>query len=132
VVRVARRLRELKLRLPAAAAELGRTLCREPSSAELAQRSGTSPRDVMSAQLLADAYRPCPIEQGSGRLDLPPRDWLGGPDPELDTVDNRTTLLLAGLPDREQRILVLRFAPAMSQTEIAAEVGLSQMAVSRL
>ena len=47
-------------------------------------------------------------------------------------MDNRTTLLLAGLPVREQRILVLRFAHDMSQTEIAAEVGLSQMHVSRL
>jgi len=134
VVRVPRRLQELKLRLPAAAAELAQTLRREPTSAELAQWLGTSPRDVVSAQLSANAYRPCPIEGASGRLDLSPRDWLGGPDPELDTVDNRTTLLLllAGLPVREQRILVLRFAHDMSQTEIAAEVGLSQMHVSRL
>ena len=134
VVRVPRRLQELKLRLPAAAAELAQTLRREPTSAELAQWLGTSPRDVVSAQLSANAYRPCRIERGSGRLDLPPRDWLGGPDPELDAVDNRTTLrgLLASLPVREQRILVLRFAHDMSQTEIAAEVGLSQMHVSRL
>jgi RNA polymerase sigma-B factor len=134
VVRVPRRLQELKLRLPAAAAELAQTLCREPTSAELAQRLDTSPRDVVSAQLLANAYRPYPIEGGSGRLDLPPRDWLGGPDPELDAVDNRMTLrlLLAGLPVREQRILALRFEQDLSQTEIAAAVGLSQMHVSRL
>jgi hypothetical protein len=88
----------------------------------------------MSVQLLANAYRPCRIERGSGRLDLPSRDWLGGPDPELDAVDNRTTLrlLLATLPVREQRILALRFEQDMSQTEIAAKVGLSQMHVSRL
>jgi len=135
VVRVPRRLRELKLRLPSAAAELARTLCREPMSAALAQRSCTSPRDVMSAQLLANAYRPCPIDRGpSARPRLHSEDWLGGPDPELDAVDDRTTLrlLLASLPVREQRILVLRFAHDMSQTEIAAEVGLAQMHVSRL
>jgi RNA polymerase sigma-B factor len=134
VVRVPRRLQELKLRLPAAAAELAQTLCREPTSAELAQRLGTSPRDVVSAQLLANAYSPRRIERGSGRLDLSPRDRLGGPDPGLDAVDNRTTLrlLLASLPVREQRILVLRFEQDMSQAEIAAEVGLSQMHVSRL
>jgi DNA-directed RNA polymerase sigma subunit (sigma70/sigma32) len=59
---------------------------------------------------------------------------LGGPDPELDAVDNRTTLraMLARLPLRDQRILAMRFEGDMSQAQIAAVIGISQMQVSRL
>jgi RNA polymerase sigma-B factor len=134
-VRVPRRLQELKLRMPAATEELLQTLRRVPTGAELAQRLGVSQRDMMSAQLSAYAYRPFPIDRGSaGRAGLCAADRLGGPDPELEAADNRTTVrgLLARLPVREQRILAMRFGADMSQTEIAAAVGASQMQVSRL
>ncbi len=134
-VRVPRRLQELKLQLPAATEELLHVLHRAPATAELAERLGISPGDMVSAQLSANAYRPFSIDRGSSsRPDLRPEDWLGGPDPELDAVDNRTTLriLLARLPIREQRILAMRFAQDMTQTQIAAAIGISQMHVSRL
>jgi RNA polymerase sigma-B factor len=134
-VRVPRRLQELKLRMPAVTEELLQTLRRVPTSAELAERLGISRRDMVSAQLSANAYRPFPIDRGqSDRVDQRPWDWLGGPDPDIEAVDSRTTLrvLLARLPVREQRILVMRFEADMSQTQIAAAVGLSQMQVSRL
>jgi RNA polymerase sigma-B factor len=134
-VRVPRRLQELKLQMPAVTEDLLHALHRAPTTAELAERLGISTRDMVSAQLSTNAYRPFSIDRGpSGRPDPRSEDWLGGPDPELDAVDNRTTLrgLLAGLPVREQRILAMRFAQDMTQTQIAAAIGISQMHVSRL
>jgi RNA polymerase sigma-B factor len=134
-LRVPRRLQELKLRMPAATEELLHTLHRAPTAAELAARLGISPRDMVSAQLSANAYRPFSIDRGSSsRPDLRPEEWLGGPDPDLEAVDNRTTLrgLLARLPIREQRIRAMRFEQDMTQAQIAAAIGLSQMHVSRL
>jgi RNA polymerase sigma-B factor len=134
-LRVPRRLQELKLRMPAATEELLHTLHRAPTVGELAERLGISPADMVSAQLSANAYRPFSIHRGSSsRPDLRPEDWLGGPDPDLDAVDNRTTLrgLLARLPIREQRILAMRFGQDMTQTQVAAAIGISQMHVSRL
>jgi RNA polymerase sigma-B factor len=134
-VRVPRRLQELKLQMPAATEELLHTLHRAPTTAELAERLGISTGDMVSAQLSANAYRPFSIDRSpSTRPDLRPEDWLGGPDPDLEAVDNRTTLrgLLARLPIREQRILAMRFEQDMNQTQIAAAIGISQMHVSRL
>ena len=59
---------------------------------------------------------------------------LGRTEPEFDLVEHRESLapLLAALPERERRILLMRFFGEMTQTEIANHVGLSQMHVSRL
>jgi RNA polymerase sigma-B factor len=53
---------------------------------------------------------------------------------EFDLVDQREALapLLAELPERERRILLLRFFGGLTQTEIGAQIGISQMHVSRL
>jgi RNA polymerase sigma-B factor len=69
---------------------------------------------------------------GTGGVDL--IDLVGGIDPRYAGVDDRQLLrpLLAALPPRDRRILALRFYGQTSQTGIAAEVGLSQMHVSRL
>ena len=59
---------------------------------------------------------------------------LGQTEPEFDLVEYHEGLapLLAALPDRERKILLLRFFGGLTQTEIAAQVGISQMHVSRL
>jgi RNA polymerase sigma-B factor len=59
---------------------------------------------------------------------------LGGPDPGIEAVDSRETLrvVLAGLPARERRIIAFRYFADMSQAQIGAEIGVSQMQVSRL
>jgi len=61
-------------------------------------------------------------------------DRLGDDDPSLETIEYRESLrpLLAALPSRERRILALRFFHGMTQSQIAEEVGVSQMHVSRL
>jgi RNA polymerase sigma-B factor len=128
-------LQELKLRLPAVAEELLQTLRRVPTGAELAQRLGVSQHEMVSAQLSANAYRPFPIDRGGGgRVDGRRHDWVGGLDLDLEAADSRTTLrgLLAQFAVREQRILAMRFELDMSQSQIAAAIGISQMQVSRL
>ena len=59
---------------------------------------------------------------------------MGGLDPDMENVENREALrpLLAKLPQREQRIIVMRFFGNMTQSQIAAQLGISQMHVSRL
>jgi RNA polymerase sigma-B factor len=55
-------------------------------------------------------------------------------DPDMENVENREALrpLLARLPQREQKIIAMRFFGNMTQSQIAAEIGISQMHVSRL
>jgi RNA polymerase sigma-B factor len=135
VIQVPRRLQELKLRVPVATEELLQELHRAPTTAELADRLGVREPEVVSALLCVSAYRPLAIERTvTDRPDLRPSDLLGGLDPDIEAVDNRALLrkLMGRLSAREQRILSMRFAADMSQTQIATEIGLSQMHVSRL
>src|SRR5690606_39181733 len=61
-------------------------------------------------------------------------DRLGYEDPALDGVEHRDLVrhLLVQLPEREQRILLLRYYSNLTQSQISAELGVSQMHVSRL
>jgi RNA polymerase sigma-B factor len=71
---------------------------------------------------------------GSDNHTAPLGDVLGDVDAELDLIDDRALLasLLAELTPRQQTILELRFFRHLTQTQIAEQVGLSQMHVSRL
>jgi RNA polymerase sigma-B factor len=134
-VRVPRRLQELKQQLAQVTEDLAHLLHRSPTTAELAARLGVSQADVSAAQHSAHAYRPSSFDQPvPGNRDLRLGDSLGGADAGLDAVDRHETLrvILAGLPPRERRIITLRFFSGMTQTQIAAEIGVSQMHVSRL
>jgi RNA polymerase sigma-B factor len=72
-----------------------------------------------------------PLPTTPEEADLAP---MGAVDEGIELVEDRATLrpLLAQLPARERTILALRFIRGMSQSQIAAEVGVSQMHVSRL
>jgi len=86
---------------------------------------------VLEALDSAGAYSTVPLPSASEDVDLA---HLGFVDEALELVEDRATLrpLLARLPTRERTILALRFIRGMSQSQIAAEVGVSQMHVSRL
>ncbi|MFC5289245.1 SigB/SigF/SigG family RNA polymerase sigma factor [Actinokineospora guangxiensis] len=130
-VRVPRQLKELHVTVASASAELSQTLGRAPKPSELADHLGLDQEQVYEA-LVAGASK-----QGASldaRLAEPAGDRFGYEDENFDEVDNRRALapLLDALPERERRIIVLRFFRGMSQSDIARRVGVSQMQVSRL
>ncbi len=133
--RVPRRLQELALRLGTATEELAQLLQRSPTTSEMADRLGVTARDVTQARGAISIYRPVPVQQtASGHDDLYVIDLLPVTDHAIEAIDNRETLrvLLADLPARERLILHLRFYSDMTQSQIATEIGTSQMHVSRL
>jgi RNA polymerase sigma-B factor len=136
-IRVPRRLQELRISLGRATAELSQKTGRAPTVAELAVHLGISQDEVIEGLEGAQAYAAQSLDAqlGSDDEDGPSlADRLGGEDPDLESVEWRESLkpLLASLPSRERRILALRFFHGMTQSQIADEIGVSQMHVSRL
>jgi RNA polymerase sigma-B factor len=132
-VHVPRGLRELAVRIPPAVDELTRELHRAPRPSEIAARLSISTEQVVEALDAAESYSTLP-------LDAPTHDGrslgesVGSVDDALERVHERAALrpLIEALPERERTILRLRFFEEMSQTQIAEQVGISQMHVSRL
>jgi RNA polymerase sigma-B factor len=135
-VRVPRRLQELRLALTSATAELSQQHGRAPTVAELAVHLRLSEDDVLEGLESANAYSTLSLDvPEQGEQDSPlVADSLGAEDEELEGVEYRESLkpLLAKLPPREKKILLLRFFGNMTQSQIAEEIGISQMHVSRL
>jgi RNA polymerase sigma-B factor len=133
-VRVPRRLQELRASLSTATATLTQDLGRSPTVAELAARIGVSEEEVLEGLESANAYAAVSLEASDDADGQSVLDTLGGTDDALEGVEYRESLkpLLDSLPERERRILVLRFFGNMTQSQIAAELGISQMHVSRL
>ena len=120
-MRTPRPVRELAQRLRAAQAELGSREGRSPTVAELAAAVGAEEQAVVDALAARDP------------TSLPEAD-AAGPDEPHEATEARALLARGwrAVPERERRILELRFFADRSQAEIAREVGLSQAHVSRL
>jgi RNA polymerase sigma-B factor len=136
-VRVPRRLQELRLSLTAATSELSQRNGRSPTVAELAAHLRLSEEEVLEGLESANAYSTLSLDagdQGGEEEGVAVVDTLGVEDEGLEGVEYRESLkpLLEQLPSREKKILMLRFFRNMTQSEIAHEVGISQMHVSRL
>jgi RNA polymerase sigma-B factor len=135
-VRVPRRLQELRLSLTSATADLSQRLGRAPTVGELAEQLKLSDEEVLEGLESANAYSTLSLDvPEQGEQDSPVvADSLGAEDEELEGVEYRESLkpLLAKLPPREKKILLLRFFGNMTQSQIAEEIGISQMHVSRL
>jgi RNA polymerase sigma-B factor len=135
-IRVPRRLQELKLSLTKATSELSQKLGRSPTVAELAGHLGMSEEEVLEGLESANAYSAVSLDAPDGGDEDSPAvaDTLGAEDESLEGVEYRESLkpLLDQLPPREKRILLLRFFGNMTQSQIAADLGISQMHVSRL
>jgi len=135
-VRVPRRLQELRLSLTAATAELSQRNGRSPTVAELAVQLGISEEEVLEGLESANAYSTLSLDVPESGDDESPAvaDSLGSEDEALEGVEYRESLkpLLEQLSPREKRILLLRFFGNMTQSQIADEIGISQMHVSRL
>jgi len=135
-VRVPRRLQELKLSLTKAISELAQREGRAPTISELAKHLQMTEEEVLEGLESANAYSTVSLDApDSGDEDAPAvADSLGIIDEALEGVEYRESLkpLLERLPPREKRILLLRFFGNMTQSQIATELGISQMHVSRL
>ena len=134
-VRVPRRLQELRLSLTTATAELSQQHGRSPTVHELAEKLAISEEEVLEGLESANAYSTLSLDVPDTDDESPAvADTLGAEDEALEGVEYRESLkpLLEDLPPREKRILLLRFFGNMTQSQIAQEVGISQMHVSRL
>ncbi|WP_203453840.1 RNA polymerase sigma factor SigF [Jiangella aurantiaca] len=134
-IRVPRRLQELRLSISSATTELLQQLGRSPTIAELAQATRTTEDEVLEALETAAAYSTVSLDSPEPGENAPSTiETIGQDDEALEGVENRETLarMLEGLPERERRIIVLRFFRGMTQSQIAGEIGISQMHVSRL
>lgn len=134
-VHVPRRLQDLGIEVSQATTLLTARLARAPTTSELAAHLGVGGDEVAAAQASAAGYSPASLNApagGDGTAEM--GDLYGLPDPELSLVDDWATVerLLCHLPERERRMLALRFYGNRSQSEIAEELGISQMHVSRL
>jgi RNA polymerase sigma-B factor len=136
-LKVPRRLQELQSSIMVATDELTRTLGRSPTVREIAESVGVEQDDVLDAIEIRHAHSTTSLDaernDGSEHLGTL-ADSLGADDPALEAVVDREVLrpLIAALPERERRIIMLRFFRSRSQTQIAEELGISQMHVSRL
>ncbi|WP_406003612.1 SigB/SigF/SigG family RNA polymerase sigma factor [Streptomyces sp. NBC_00829] len=142
-VHVPRRLQELRSELAKAKEQLATVLDRQPTVKELAELLELSEDEVVEGLVAANGYTAgsldtpaaesdtAPTSAGSGRAYA---DVVGDVDPAMELMEDLHSLapLLEQLDDRERQILEMRFGREMTQSEIGAELSVSQMQVSRL
>jgi RNA polymerase sigma-B factor len=132
---VPRRLKELSLRISRLLDELTIELGRSPTVAELAEAAGVDEEDVVDALDSSNAYSTrsldAPFEDGGADILA---EKLGSGEAGYGEIEDGTLIEsgLDALDERERRIVELRFFEEMTQSQIAAELGISQMHVSRL
>jgi RNA polymerase sigma-B factor len=135
-VRVPRGLKEASLEVSRASSELGQRLGRTPTLADIAAATDMSEEDVIEALQAGDAFGAVSLDAPTGSDEERPSmiDLLGGEDQALALAEQWQVVAqeLGALPERERRILFLRFYRGLTQSEIAEQVGISQMHVSRL
>lgn len=134
-VKVPRRLKDLSLQLTKSREELTRTLGRAPTAREIAEHLGIDHEEVVQATVAASHYSTVSADQSqsSDGEDYTLKETLGEVDARLDKVLDIETVrpLIEKLPERERTVLHFRFFGDMTQTQIAAQMGCSQMQVSR-
>ncbi|WP_277034063.1 RNA polymerase sigma factor SigF [Actinacidiphila oryziradicis] len=135
-VHVPRRLHELWVQVSGAIEDLTVLHGRSPTTAEIADRLKLSEEEVLACLEAGRAYHATSLEAAQEGGDGAPGllDRLGYEDPALVGVEHRDLVrhLLVQLPERERRILLLRYFGNLTQSQISAELGVSQMHVSRL
>ncbi len=134
-IRVPRRLQELRMQIGAATAELTQSLGRSPTPRELAESIGCSVEEIVEGIESSNAYSTLSLDATDDDDGSPSMlDAIGIDDEALEHVEIRESIkpLLDRLDPREKKILLLRFFRNMTQSQIAEEIGVSQMHVSRL
>ena len=135
-IRVPRRLQELRMQIGTSTAELTQSLGRSPTPRELAERIGCTVEEIIEGIESSNAYSTLSLDASDDHDDgaATMLDALGVDDEGIAHVEVRESLkpLLDQLEPREKKILLLRFFKNMTQSQIADEIGVSQMHVSRL
>ncbi len=136
-IKVPRRLQELSFRVNQAVDQLTQQIQRSPTIAEIAEYLGVTSEEVLEAMETSEAYNFVSLESdrnndGSDSFSI--LEYIGKDDQLMAIVDDRTTLAkaLKHLTPMEQQVLYLRFFQGLTQTEIATQLEISQMQVSRL
>jgi RNA polymerase sigma-B factor len=135
MIRPPRPVQELRARVNATTGELGQQLGREPTSAELAASLEADSAAVQEAQQCHSSMHPDSLDsQPPGGECAALYETLSGDDNAFDRIDDRVSLAAAmrELTPWERRLLYLRFFEDRKQQEIADELGISQMQVSRI
>src|SRR5229473_3448674 len=137
-VRVPRGLQELNVQLSKLVEGLTVQYGRSPTIPELAKAAGVEEESVLEALESGRAYSSLSLSVGSGGgegdEDLDPMESIGSEEHEFEVSEDRAVLApgFRVLDDRERKILQLRFFDGLTQSQIAQQVGISQMHVSRL
>jgi RNA polymerase sigma-B factor len=136
-VRVPRGLQELNVQVSKLIEQLTVQLGRSPTIPELAEAAGVEEEAVLEALESGRAYSSVSLSTGAGSDDegeLDPLESLGTEEHEYEVSEDRAVLApgFKVLDQRERRILHLRFFRGLTQSQIAEQIGISQMHVSRL
>ena len=133
-LRVPRRLQETGLKVSKAISELSQQLGRSPTIGEIAKATGLESDEVLEGMETAHAYSTASLDAPADEEGTSSIQRLGEEDETLELLETWATVapVLKTLPARERRILYLRFFRGLTQTQIANELDISQMHVSRL
>jgi RNA polymerase sigma-B factor len=136
-IKVPRRLQELSFKVNQAVDALTQRYQRSPTIAEIGEYLGVTSEEVLEAMETSEAYNFVSLESdrgGDGSDSFSILEYIGKDDALMAVIDDRTTLSVAfkQLTPQEQRVLYLRFFQGLTQTEIARQLDISQMQVSRL
>ncbi len=135
-VRPPRDIQELTLRVEAALTRLTQQLDRSPTTREIAAAVGADDEQVLEALQARSGRSGISLHspQGPAADGLTLGDTLGVDDPGIERAQTRASLeeMLKAVPPRSREMLRLRFEEDMTQAEIGAVFGVSQMQVSRI
>ncbi|UGT61597.1 SigB/SigF/SigG family RNA polymerase sigma factor [Nocardia asteroides] len=138
-LRVPRRVKETQLAIGPVVERLSQHTGRMPTTVEIALELELDPVEVTQALLASKAYRTNPIDSpaddpAGGPVSANITEALGATDPAYELCEDALAVapLLRKLPERDRRVLYLRFFENRTQAQIAAEFGVSQMHISRI
>jgi len=133
-LRVPRRLQEMGLQVSKALGALHQEQGRSPTVAEIAERVGSTEEEVLEAMDAMTAYTAESLDAPSGEGETAWIDRLEREEPRFALLEEWESVVpsLRDLPEREKAILYLRFFRGRTQSQIAEEIGVSQMHVSRI
>jgi RNA polymerase sigma-B factor len=136
MVRPPRGIQEVTLRVEGALARLSQQLDRSPTTRELAEAVGVSDEEILEAMQARSARGALSLHapQGEPGDAMSLQDTLGAEDPDIERAEQRAELdrLMTEVSPRAREMLRMRFEEDMTQAEIGAEIGISQMQVSRI